>query len=615
MPRFPIAYRAFLSLGLACGSMLVGNAQAANSSDAPDPKKVVRYAFEFAETSFDPHRVSDVYSNIVNSSMFDAPLAYDYLARPVVLKPNTLAAMPEVSADLMTITLRVKPGIFFADDAAFNGKQRELVAADYVYSMKRLMDPKLAAPLLGEVEETIQGASEFTAKARKAGKLDYDAPFEGIRTLDRYTWQIRLNKPKYVFLFNLSDCRVSCAVAREVIERYGQDAGSHPVGTGAYKLSQWTRASKIVLVANPTYREEYWDAKPAPDDAAGQALLAKMKGRRLPMAGRIEIAVIDEQQPRWLAFLNNEHDLLFRLPPEFANVAVPNNQLAPNLKKRGIEMAQTFGLDLNFAYFNMEDPLVGGYTPEKVALRRAISLAYKTQDEINIIWKGQAVQATTPYSPNVAGYDAEFRTSAGEYDVAKAKALLDMYGYKDLDGDGYRETPEGKPLLLLYNSKPDGRDAMYDELWKRSLDDIGIKMQIRKGKFQELLKESNAGKLMFWFLGNTASAPDAESWLSSFYGPNSGFKGNRARFKLKAYDEAYEKAEVMLDSPERTKLYQEMARLLVAYAPLKVNSHRILTDMWYPYLVGFVRLPILSQTWWKYVDIDLEAQKKFEAAN
>jgi ABC-type transport system substrate-binding protein len=103
---------------------IVAHAQTPAQPYAPDPNKVVRYAFEVAETSFDPPRISDLYSNIVNSAMFDTPLIYDYLARPVKLRPNTLASMPEVSADQKTITLRVKPGIYFADDPAFGGKKR-----------------------------------------------------------------------------------------------------------------------------------------------------------------------------------------------------------------------------------------------------------------------------------------------------------------------------------------------------------------------------------------------------------------------------------------------------------------------------------------------------------
>ncbi|MBL8511942.1 MAG: bicyclomycin resistance protein, partial [Betaproteobacteria bacterium] len=210
----------------------------------PDPNKVLRYAFEIAETTLDPQKVADVYSNIVNNAMFDAPLRFDPLARPLKLIPNTLVALPEVSSDFRTFTFKVKPGIYFADDPAFGGKKRELVAADYVYVIKRLFDPKLTAPLLSEVEGFLVGSDEYAAAARKAGKLDYDAPLEGIKALDKYTFQVKLINPKPAFIYQFTDCRVACAMAREVVEKYGNDIGSHPVGTGAYRLVSWKRASK-----------------------------------------------------------------------------------------------------------------------------------------------------------------------------------------------------------------------------------------------------------------------------------------------------------------------------------------------------------------------------------
>lgn len=578
-----------------------------------DPTKVLRYSFEVAETTLDPQKISDIYSNIVVDSIFDPPLTYDYLARPPKLRPNTLVAMPEVSEDRMTYTLRIKPGIFFSDHPAFGGKKRELTAEDYIYSIKRLFDPKLSAPLLAEVEGVIAGSDELMARVRKANKMDYDTPLAGLKALDRYTLQIKLAKPKYIFIYNLADCRVACAVAREVAEKYGDDVGSHPVGTGPFRMEAWKRSSRMSLVANPNYREDYFDGEPTPGDKEAEAVLQKLKGRRLPMVGRVEISVIEEIQPRWLAFLGNETDLSFRMPTEFANTAIPNNQLAPNLKKMGLEMAQVPALDLTFAYFNMDDPIVGGYTPEKVALRRAISLGYRTRDEINVIWKGQAILATTPYSPGVAGYDPNFKTSANEYNPAKAKALLDMYGYIDRDGDGWRDMPDGSPLVIAYNSTPTARDQQFDELWKRSMDELGIRMTVRKAKWPDLLKESNAGKLMMWFLGGSASAPDADTWLTSLYGPNAGFKGNRARFKLPAFDEAYEKAELLPDGPDRTKLYQEMARLMAAYAPWKINTHRILTDLWYPYVIGYRRPLIQGTSFWRYVDIDVGRQREYQA--
>ncbi|MCY7388400.1 MAG: ABC transporter substrate-binding protein, partial [Burkholderiales bacterium] len=199
---------------------LAAMGQSANSSlqGPANPEKVLRYAFEVAETSFDPHKVSDVYSGIVNKGMFDAPLRYDHLARPAKLVPNVLAGMPEMSSDYKTFVLRVKPGIYFDNHEVFGGKKRELVAEDFVYSMKRLLDPKLAAPSLAELEGYIVGSEEFLARTRKSGKMDYDATIEGLKVIDRYTFQVKLNEPKPNFIYNFADCRVTCALAREVVE-------------------------------------------------------------------------------------------------------------------------------------------------------------------------------------------------------------------------------------------------------------------------------------------------------------------------------------------------------------------------------------------------------------
>src|SRR4029077_12488531 len=124
-----------------------------------------------------------------------------------------------------------------------------------------------------------------------------------------------------------------------------------------------------------------------------------------------------------------------------------------------------------------------------------------------------------------------FRTVAGEYNPAKAKALLDMYGYVDRDGAGSAQAPDGSRFELRHTSAPTARDQQHDELWKRSMDDIGIRFSVRKARWQDLLKESNAGKLMMWQLGGSAAAPDADSWLQTYYGPNAGYKGNRSRFR------------------------------------------------------------------------------------
>jgi len=566
---------------------------------AADSPKVFRYAFEIAETSFDPQRISDVYSNIVNQSMFEAPLTYDYLARPLKLKANTIEALPGLSADGTTYTMKVRPGIYFADDPAFKARKRELVAEDYVYTFKRLLDPKVRASQIAEVEPYIVGAEEAATRARKLNKMDYDAPIEGLKALDRYTFQVKLREPLGTFMFQFTDCRIACAIAREVAEFYGEDFGAHPVGTGPYRLAFWKRGSKMVFEKNPGFREQYFDGEAT--DERGREILEQMKGKRIPVVDRVEVSIIEETQPRWLSFLNAEMDFIFLVPEEFAYQAFPNNKVAANLARRGISMAQLPALDLTYNFFNMRDPTFGGYTPEKVALRRAISLSYKTTDEINIIRKGQAIAAQAPWSPGVAGYDPNFQTTAGEYDVPKAKALLDMFGYIDRNGDGFREMPDGSPLVINFSSTPTARDAQFDELWKRSLDDIGIRLNVIKGKWPDILKAARMGKIQFWQLGGSASIPDADTWLTSLYGPNTD--GNLGKFALPAYDRIYEQARKLPDSPERTKLYQELARLVIAYAPWKINTNRIRTDMWYPPVIGYRRSPILTYNFWKYIDI------------
>ena len=566
-------------------------------------QKVLRYAFEIAETSFDPQRVSDVYSSIVNNAMFEKPLTYDYLAKPVRLKPLAATAMPEISADGTTYTFHVRPGVYFADDPVFNGRKRELVAADFIYSIKRVLDPKVRAALISEIEPNVVGADVAAEQARKANKFDYDAPIEGLKVVDKYTFQVKIRKPMYVFIYNFADCRVACAVAREVAEKYGDDFGAHPVGTGPFRLAFWKRSSKMVFERNPGYHDERWDAEIPPGDPRAQEFEA-LRGKRLPIIDRVEVSIIEETQPRWLSFLNEEMDLLFLFPEEFAYTAFPNNRLAKNLERRGIRMEQFPTLDVTYAFYNIDDPLTGGYTPEKVALRRAINLSYKINDEIAIIRKGQAIPAQAPYAPGVAGYDPEFRTEANEYNPAKAKALLDMFGYIDRDGDGFREMPDGSPLELKANSTPTARDQQIDELWKRSMDDIGIRISFRKAKWPDLLKEARSGKLMFWQLGGTASTPDADTWLTSLYGKNK--ENNFARFDHPEYNRLYDQARSMPDSPERTKVYQQMAKLVAAYVPWKTNTHRIRTDMWYPHVVGYYRQLVASTNWWKYIDIDLE---------
>ncbi|MFZ2649549.1 MAG: ABC transporter substrate-binding protein, partial [Burkholderiaceae bacterium] len=414
---------------------LVGAAGAADGTAA----RVLRYAFPAAETGFDPAQISDLYSRIVTAHIFDGLYHYDHLARPYLVRPNVAADLPEVSADFKTWTVRIKPGIFFADDPAFKGRKRELVAQDFVYSWKRFFDPVNKSPVYsGFREEGVIGVEALRQAALASkGKFDYDREIEGLRALDRYTLQFRLEKPRPRFLFTLAGGDLFGAVAREVVEHYGDKIMEHPVGSGPFRLASWRRSSLIVLERNPAFRDATYDALPNADDAPGQAIAASFRGRKLPMLDRVEVNIIEAGQPRWLAFLQERFDLI-AVPLEFSALAAPKGRIAPNLAKKGVQLHRVVNPDRTLFYFNMEDPLVGGYTPDKVALRRAIRLGCDVQREISTLRRGQAIPAQSVLAPGTWGYDPAYKSENSDFDPARAKALLDMFGYVDRDNDGWR---------------------------------------------------------------------------------------------------------------------------------------------------------------------------------
>jgi ABC-type transport system substrate-binding protein len=584
-----------MSLALACG---VAKAQT--------PDKVLRYSFRIAESSFDPAQITDLYSRTVVASIFEAPLEYEFLARPARMRPNTAAAMPEVSADFKTFTFRIKPGIHFADDPAFKGQKRELTAQDYVYSIKRHYDPRWKSGNLYLLENfKILGLTELRKESIDAKKpFDYDREVEGARALDRYTFQIKTAVPNPRLLQQFTDASFMGALAREVVEFYGDKIGEHPVGTGPFRITQWRRSSKIVLERNANYREVFYDERPAETDTRLQDIASEFKGKRLPLVDRVEVSIIEENQPRWLAFLNAEHDVIEEVPHEFVSIATPKGKLAPNLAKQGMQAVRYPRAEVSVSYFGMENPVVGGYEPHKVALRRAISLAVDVDKEIVVARRGQAIPAQSPIGPETFGYDPKFKSEMSEYNLARAKALLDLHGYVDKTGDGWRDQPDGSPLLLEYASQPDQQSRELIGLWKKNMDALGVRIDFRIAKWPENLKSSRAGKLMMWGVGWSTTLPDGDTFLALGYGPNKG-GANHARFDLPAFNTLYVQQKEMPDGPERLAVMADAKKLMIAYMPYKVHVHRIWTDLAQPWVKGYHR-NISVREFWKYVDVDAQ---------
>ncbi|WP_171093434.1 ABC transporter substrate-binding protein [Usitatibacter rugosus] len=574
---------------------------------------MVRYASPSAEAKLDPVAESDEASGGIMQVIFDPLLTYDFLARPAKLKPNTAVALPEVTDEGATYTLRIKPGIFFTPDPAFGGKPRELTAEDYVFSIKRMFDPKVRSTWLFLVEGKIRGGDEAMKRAKETGRFDFDAPMEGLQALDRYTVRIRLVTGDYSFAYVLAMVPTG-ALAREVVERYSEDVSGHPIGTGPFLLREWVRGSRVVLDANPTYREDYFDGEPGPDEES-RKVHAALQGKRLPLVGRIEFFTVEEAQPRWLAFLNGETDYLRPFPQEYASFAIPGGKVAPALAKKGYYAVPDEIAYTTYTTLNTQEKIggvpnaLGGFTPERIALRRAIAHAWRIDEQVTILDKHTSRRAYTPLPPAVSGHDPHFVSPTLEYNPAKAKALLDMFGFVDRDGDGYRENPDGTPLSFDHASYPTLRERQRNELWKKSMDDIGLRVTFNTvEKLPSLRKLAQLGRVQSFSYGWIADFPDGENFLQLLW-KGSINQVNYAMFDLPEYNALYEKMKRLPDGPERSALMARMVKLILVYVPWVVETYKTETILVQPWILNFRKHPFNHEPW-KYLDVDLERRAR-----
>ena len=579
----------------ALAGLLVLSCLGGNPVQAAAPVKTLHMFLTSVETSLDPAVGSDLASLSLMENLFDPMLHYAYLARPVRLEENTLAAMPKVDDDGRSYTFTIKPGIFFTPDPAFKGVKREVTAQDYVYSLKRLYDPALKSPWLFLFENKIVG--EAALKPATAS-FTYDSVVEGLQALDRYTLRIRLVAPDPNFLFYLA-MPATGVVAREVIEAYPGQAGLHPVGTGPFVVGSWKRSDKMVLLANPGFRDNRFHAG-ADIAPADRALAASLEGQRLPRVDQVEVRIVEEYQARMLGFLKGEFDYLEQVPESIAEMVLAGGQLKPEFVGQGIQLSRFPVLQTYYMWMNMDDPLLGGYGKEKLALRRAIALSYDGLDDVARLKKGLALPAQSPLPPNVLGYDAAYRSPVG-YDPALARALLDRYGYRQ-GLDGFRTLPDGSALTLVMHSETGSPGRLRDELWRKNLGAVGLRVVFKTEKKSEITKAARQGKVQMFETNWVADFPDGENFFQLLYGPNSG-RANYARFNLPAYNKLYEEARLLGDTPRRRILYHDMSQLIHAYTPWVLLSHPLSADLLQPWVRNYKRHPV-EFTNWRYLDID-----------
>jgi ABC-type transport system substrate-binding protein len=567
---------------------------------AADPSKVLHVASFDIET-FDPQQFNDDPSFQVFTAIFEGLYEYDYLASPPRLAPVTAAGPPVIADDGKTWTIRVTPGIYFTDDPAFGGRRRELVAEDYVYSLKRWIDPNLRRGGAAVTSDLIVGArAAVEAAGRPGAKFDYDRTIEGLRAIDRYTLQLRLAEPNFPIV---EDNLVRGAVAREVVEAANGDIRARPVGTGPYRLREWRQGSKVILEANPGYRAIRF---PESSDPAHAALLRSMKGKILPQVGIVDISLIDEDSVRLLEFEKGGLDYI-QVRGEPATRLLINGKLKPELAARGVSRNAFVEPVVFSVYFNMEDKTIGGMDREHIALRRAIALAIDTETLVKVVYAGQGIPANQIVPPTMTGFDPTLPTQP-LFDRAAATRLLDRFGFDKKDAEGFRKGPDGKPLTVTFTIRSGAISRETQTLLKRDMDAVALRMEFHVTPFQDAVKEMVAGKFQMAFVGQ-GGIPSGYGVLIPLWGKAQP-SINLSRFKLAEYDAAFGEFLRSSESAPQIAAARKMTELAQAYMPMLPAVFRIESNYVQPWLLGFS--PPIFKQYFKFLDIDLVLQRKMQ---
>ncbi|WP_044282711.1 ABC transporter substrate-binding protein [Candidatus Amoebophilus asiaticus] len=550
-------------------------------------EKVLYTANEAQIKTLDPAQAEDHYSNREVAKVYEGLLEFHYLKKPFELTPNLAEEMPEVSADQLVYTFKIRRGVKFHDNPCFpNGKGRELTAHDFVYSFKRLADPKLQAKNFWLINNNLKEVNAWRERYADAIQANYDEEIEGVKAIDRYTLQFTLTRPNPQFLYflGMSGCYV---VPREAVEHYGMEFTNHPVGTGAFMLEAFNpQDSKLVYRKNPTFRDKRF---PSESIEEYKHMLA-YAGKQLPFVDKIVTYILTEAQPKWLKFKKGDLDIIDITKDKIALDVVRNGELIPDLKEKGINLYSVAELSTTYVVMNCANPLF----KDNLKLRQAMALAFDKEGYNKLFHNNTAVVAQSTVPPGLAGYREDYINPYGIYDIEKAKQYLAEAGY-----------PEGKGLPeLTLDAGPDAELRLKGEFFQKCMAKIGVRIKVVGNIFPELIKKINNQATMLHSISWSADYPDAQNFFMLLYGPYQP-GGIGSNLNDSAYDALYEKAVAMLDSPERTRLYEQLNEMIAEKTPFICTVHFPHTGLQHGWVKNYCWSNFHYGTE-QYFDIDLE---------
>jgi ABC-type transport system substrate-binding protein len=489
----------------------------------------------------DPAMSMDAYAPFLLGNVYEGLLEYHYLERPLQPVPNLAAAMPTVSPDGCIYTITLQKGVFFHDDPCFpNGKGREVVAEDVVYSFKRLANQSLRLVHFVRLWRLIEGFDRFHRDFGLRFK-DYNTPLPGVKAIDRYTVQFTLTKPFALFP-NYLAMPFTSVVAKEAVDCYGENFKYHPVGTGPFVLPCLDPdARQLVFTKNNRFRDKFF---PNTSSNNLKHFLASA-GKKLPFLDKLVYHRPAHERSSEHLFYKNvvgilESDYLSEKERvEFSKMFTDADSLAW-LEANGITPLQCAMHGFSFVAFNaFKYPLC----LQKV--RQAMSLAFD-RITFNKRFMGNLGIISHSYIPiNFAGHNAQLCNPYISYDLARAKQLLAEAGF-----------PNGRrfPKLTLdiqYGEKVHAAAMFFADCMKR----IGICIEVKQHDFPELLLHTHRGGHTLTLLGWRADFPDFASMFELIRLPR---VGGGIRLMADPFDALYDKAMGTVDDGERAKIFAQL---------------------------------------------------------
>ena len=510
-------------------------------------------------------------------------------------------------------TFRIRRDLRFQDDPCFpGGKGRPIVAQDFVYAFQRMADPANGSPVLGFFADKVVGFPELIARnaalQKGAKAADYQTPIEGVQvdTKDKYTFRITLNQP-YPQLRYLMAMHFTAPMAHEATKFYGKDIVRHPVGCGPYVLEEWTPKRRMILAKNPNRVPEFYPSEGEAGDR--EAGLLKLAGQELPLAEKVVITNITEGTTGWNLFLQGYMDSWGVTQTNYQQAVTQQGTLSQEMIEKGIRLSKANAVGISYFAFNMNDAVIGGYTPEKRKLRQAISLAVNSRDFIQLFSQGNGIPAQSIIPPGIFGYDPNYVNPYRQYDpqLKRAKQLLQEAGYPK----GISKKTGERLTLYFDNANTDAAGRQFNGLIERQIKALGINFQSRAQRDIVWQNKLDGNDWQFTSYGWLADYPDPENFDFLLYGPNKRPGPNLTAYDNPEYNRIFEQMRAMEDGPQRLKLIQQLRQIMQEDCPLVWLQHGQSLGLSYSWLSPGKQNPIANDTL-KYRAVDAEMRARLQ---